>query len=175
VWIWNLLHTRGRTQTEGTERSSSMWERERKWQEDGEKWLVRGSIICIVHHIVAYLPHARKVEPQNQPFISNTHTNNGTVGLRNPFLGYGSVNTSMQAHDITLQQYWLGVTWLIHGAKFLMQQYNWVFCAWSVQSLYNATLVIFQIVQFRSRWGFSWGFTCEVLTSRQRKRNNLPC
>jgi hypothetical protein len=42
---------------------------------------------------VAYLPHARKVKPQNQPFLSNTRTNNGTAGLRNPFLGYGSVNT----------------------------------------------------------------------------------
>jgi hypothetical protein len=42
---------------------------------------------------VAYLPHARKVELQNQPFLSNTRTNNGTAGLRNSFLGYGSVNT----------------------------------------------------------------------------------
>jgi hypothetical protein len=42
---------------------------------------------------MAYLPHARKVEPQNQTFLSNTRTNNGTVGLRNPFLGYGPVNT----------------------------------------------------------------------------------
>jgi hypothetical protein len=42
---------------------------------------------------VAYLPHARKVKPQNRPFLSNTGTNNGTAGLRNPFLGYGSVNT----------------------------------------------------------------------------------
>jgi hypothetical protein len=44
-------------------------------------------------HNVAYLLHARKVERQNQPFLSNTRTNNGTVGLRNPFLGYGLVNT----------------------------------------------------------------------------------
>jgi hypothetical protein len=42
---------------------------------------------------MAYLPHARKVEPQNQPFLSNTRTNNGTVGLCDPFLGYGTVNT----------------------------------------------------------------------------------
>jgi hypothetical protein len=42
--------------------------------------------------IVAYFPHARKVEPQNQPFLSDTRTNNGTAGLRDPFLGYGSVN-----------------------------------------------------------------------------------
>jgi hypothetical protein len=27
-------------------------------------------------NIVAYLSHARKVEPQNQPFLSNTRTNN---------------------------------------------------------------------------------------------------
>jgi hypothetical protein len=40
-----------------------------------------------------YLPHARNVEPQNQPFVSNIRTNNGTAGLRDPFLGYGSVNT----------------------------------------------------------------------------------
>jgi hypothetical protein len=44
-------------------------------------------------HNVAYLPHARKFEPQNQPFLSNTRTNNGTAGLRGPFLGYVSVNT----------------------------------------------------------------------------------
>jgi hypothetical protein len=42
---------------------------------------------------VAYLPHVRKVGPQNQPFLSNTRTNNGTAGLRDPFLGYSSVNT----------------------------------------------------------------------------------
>jgi hypothetical protein len=30
---------------------------------------------------VEYLPHARKVEPQNQPFLSNTRTNKGTAGL----------------------------------------------------------------------------------------------
>jgi hypothetical protein len=42
---------------------------------------------------MAYLPHARKVEPQNQPFLNNTPTNNGTAGLSDPFLGYGSVNT----------------------------------------------------------------------------------
>jgi hypothetical protein len=42
---------------------------------------------------VAYLPHARKVEPQNQPFLSNARTNNGATGLRDPFLGYSPVNT----------------------------------------------------------------------------------
>jgi hypothetical protein len=44
------------------------------------------------YDIMAYLPHARKVELQNQPSLSNTRTNNGTAGLRNQFLGYGSVN-----------------------------------------------------------------------------------
>jgi hypothetical protein len=42
---------------------------------------------------VAYLPRVRKVEPQNQPFLSNTRTIEGIAGLRDPFLGYGSVNT----------------------------------------------------------------------------------
>jgi hypothetical protein len=42
---------------------------------------------------VAYLPHAKKVKPQKQPFLSNTRTDNGTVGLRNLFLVYGLVNT----------------------------------------------------------------------------------
>jgi hypothetical protein len=42
---------------------------------------------------VAYLPHARKIEPQNQPFLNNTRTSYGTAGLRDPFLDYGSVNT----------------------------------------------------------------------------------
>jgi hypothetical protein len=45
------------------------------------------------YNTVAYLPHARKVKPQNRRFLSNTRTNNGTAGLRKPFLGYGSVNT----------------------------------------------------------------------------------
>jgi hypothetical protein len=42
---------------------------------------------------VAYLFNARNIEPQDQPFLSNTRTNNGKAGLRDPFLGYGSVNT----------------------------------------------------------------------------------
>jgi hypothetical protein len=49
--------------------------------------------VCVCVCIVAYLFHARKVEAQNQPFLYNTRTNNGTAGLRNPFLGYGPVNT----------------------------------------------------------------------------------
>jgi hypothetical protein len=50
-------------------------------------------------------------------------------------------HTSTQAHDVRLQQYWLGVTLLVHGAIFVTQKYNWVFCAWTVRRLYNATLV----------------------------------
>jgi hypothetical protein len=46
-----------------------------------------------INDTVAYLPHERKAEPQNQPLLNNTRTNNGTAGLHNPFLGYGSVNT----------------------------------------------------------------------------------
>jgi hypothetical protein len=38
-------------------------------------------------YMVACLPHARKVELQNQLFLSNARTNNGTAVLRNPFLG----------------------------------------------------------------------------------------
>jgi hypothetical protein len=52
-----------------------------------------GINITMEKHSVAYLSHARKVESQNQPFLSNTRTNNGTAGLRNLFVGYGSVNT----------------------------------------------------------------------------------
>jgi hypothetical protein len=97
---------------------------------------------------VAYLPQARKVEPQNQPFLSNTRTNNGTVGLCNLFLGYGPVNTlpcrCMRSHsnstgwesrDLSTARY----SWLNSRTKF------------SVRFLYNATLVIFQIVQFLTR------------------------
>jgi hypothetical protein len=46
---------------------------------------------------VAYLLHARTVEPQKQPLLSNTHANNITTGLCNPFLGNGSVNTFQRA------------------------------------------------------------------------------
>jgi hypothetical protein len=55
------------------------------WASD---WLSR----ILLEYIVAYLPQAREVEPQNQLFLSNTRTNNGTEGLRNSFLGYGSVS-----------------------------------------------------------------------------------
>jgi hypothetical protein len=52
---------------------------------------------------MAYLPHASEVEPQIQPFLSNTRTNNEAAELRNIFLGYGLVHSSTQAHDVTLQ------------------------------------------------------------------------
>jgi hypothetical protein len=42
-----------------------------------------------INNIVAYLPHARKVELQNQSFLSNTRTSNGTAGLHDAFVGYG--------------------------------------------------------------------------------------
>jgi hypothetical protein len=78
----------------------------------------------IFHKTVAYLPHAGKVEPQNQPFLSNTRTNNGTAGLRNPFLGYGPVNqlqrrrmtshsnsTGWESRDLSTARY----SWLNSG------------------------------------------------------------
>jgi hypothetical protein len=49
--------------------------------------------LAFLQNNVAHLPHARKVEPQNRPFLSNTRIINGTAGLRYPFLGYGPVNT----------------------------------------------------------------------------------
>ncbi|PNF30462.1 hypothetical protein B7P43_G12154 [Cryptotermes secundus] len=55
---------------------------------------------------MAYLDHARTVEPQKHPFLSNTHTNNGTVKLYNPLLGNGLINTfPSKRSDITLQKY----------------------------------------------------------------------
>jgi hypothetical protein len=54
--------------------------------------------------MVAYLPHARTVEPQKQLFLSNTRTNNG-IGLCNQLLGNGSVNTlPCRCNDETTQQ-----------------------------------------------------------------------
>jgi hypothetical protein len=71
---------------------------------------------------VAYLPHARTVEPQKQPFLSNTHTNNGTTGLSNPLLGNGLVNTlPHRRNDVTLQQY-LAVMWLVFCVVSATQQ-----------------------------------------------------
>jgi hypothetical protein len=46
-----------------------------------------------------------------------------------------------------------GATWDVFCVVGANQQYNWVFCAWSVQRLYNATLIIFRIVQFSSKRG----------------------
>jgi hypothetical protein len=36
------------------------------------------------YYIVAFLPRARRVEPQKQPILSNIRTKNGTVELCNP-------------------------------------------------------------------------------------------
>jgi hypothetical protein len=65
----------------------------------------RRSIVSLVN-TVAYLPNARRVEPQKQTFLSNTHTNNGTTGLHNPLLGNGLVNAiPHRCNDVTLQKY----------------------------------------------------------------------
>jgi hypothetical protein len=62
---------------------------------------------------MAYLPHARTVEPQKQLVLSNTRTNNGTTGLCNPLLGNGSVNTlPRRSNDVTHQQH-LAITLLV--------------------------------------------------------------
>jgi hypothetical protein len=55
-----------------------------------------------VINILEYLPNAKTVGPQKQPFLSNTRTNNGKVGLCNPLLGSGSVNTlPRRRNDVT--------------------------------------------------------------------------
>jgi hypothetical protein len=65
--------------------------------------------MCIIY-IVAYLPHARWVEPQNHPFLSNMHTNNETAGVSQSISRLRLCkHTSTQPHDVILQQYWLGV------------------------------------------------------------------
>jgi hypothetical protein len=96
----------------------------------------RRVVRCI--YIVAYLPHARKVEPQNQPFLSNTRTNNWNAGLRDPFLGYGSVNTlprrRMTSHSSTG----------LESCDLSTARYSWrnnrtEFSVRSVRRLYNAT------------------------------------
>jgi hypothetical protein len=87
---------------------------------------------------VAYLSHARMVVPQNQSYLSNTCTDNGTVRLCNPFLGYGSANSlPCRRSDVTLQQYWLGVTWIVLCVIFLTQQCICVFCVVSVEAIHN--------------------------------------
>jgi hypothetical protein len=66
-----------------------------------KEWLMRS--VIKYNKTVAYLPHARTVEPQKQP---NTRTNSGTIGLCNPLLGNGSVNTlPSRRSEVTLQQY----------------------------------------------------------------------
>jgi hypothetical protein len=57
------------------------------------------------NNIVAYLPHASKVEPQKQPFLSNTRTNNGRAGFTQSVSRLRPAkHMSTQEHDVTLQQ-----------------------------------------------------------------------
>jgi hypothetical protein len=61
--------------------------------------------VCDIKYNVAYLSHARTVEPQKQPFVINTHTNKGTTEFCNPFLVNGSVNKlPRRRNDFPLQQ-----------------------------------------------------------------------
>jgi hypothetical protein len=107
-----------------------------------ENWRNNGNEMKIFY-IVVYLPQARKVEPQNQPFLTNTRTNNGTVGLHDPFLGYSSVNT-LPRRCMTSHSNCTG--W--ESCDFSMVRYSWhnnrtELSVQLAQSLYNATLVIF--------------------------------
>jgi hypothetical protein len=100
-------------------------------------------------HIVAYLPHARKAEPQNQLFLSNTRTNNGTAGLRNPFPGYSPVNT-LPRRRMTSHSNSTG--WESHNLS--TARYSWrnnrtEFPVGGRCEVY--TLVILQIVQLLTR------------------------
>jgi hypothetical protein len=92
-----------------------------------------------MRYILAYLLHARTVEPQKQPFLSNTHTNNGTTGLCSTLLGNSSVNTLPRRHnDVTTQQC-LGITWLVFSVWSALRNNRTVFSALSVPRLYNAS------------------------------------
>jgi hypothetical protein len=52
----------------------------------------------LAKHIVAYLLHARTVEPQKQPFISNTRTQQWNNGIMQPASRYRlAKHTSAQA------------------------------------------------------------------------------
>jgi hypothetical protein len=56
--------------------------------------------------IVAYLPDTKQAEPQEQPFLSNTRTKNGTTRLCNQLPGNRLVNTlRRRPNDVTLQEY----------------------------------------------------------------------
>jgi hypothetical protein len=60
--------------------------------------------------------------------LSNTCTNNETMGLCNPLLGSSSVNAlPHRRNDVTLQKY-LAITWLVSCMVCTMQQRNCVFC-----------------------------------------------
>jgi hypothetical protein len=63
---------------------------------------MRPVVTCNWGSSVAYLPNARKVEPQKQPFLSKTRTIEAIASLHDPFLGYGSVNT-LQRRRLTSQ------------------------------------------------------------------------
>jgi hypothetical protein len=74
--------------------------------EEADMWNTLIKQFRQLQDIVAYLPHARTVEPQKEAFLSNTRINNCTAGLCKPLLGNGSVNTlPRRRSDITLQQY----------------------------------------------------------------------
>jgi hypothetical protein len=95
----------------------------------------------INYNIVAYLSHVRKAEPQNQPFLSNTRTNIGTAGLRDPFLGYGSVNTLSRRR---MTSHCKNIGW--EARDLSTARYSWRnnttgFSVRSARRLYNATLV----------------------------------
>jgi hypothetical protein len=107
----------------------------------------------VASSIVWRMPHARKVEPQNQPFLSNTRTNNGTEGLRNPFLSYGPVNT-LPRRRMTSHSNSTGC----ESRYFSTARYSWRNSRneFSVRGLcegYIKRLVIFGIVQFSSKRG----------------------
>jgi hypothetical protein len=93
---------------------------------------------------MAYLPHARMVEPQHQPFLSKAPTDNDTAGLCNPFLGYSPLNTlprrCMMSHPTVL--FGSHVTWLLCDILNATIELGFL-CVRSVRRLYNVTLLIF--------------------------------
>jgi hypothetical protein len=63
-----------------------------------------------------------------------------------PLLRNTEVSTSLRQ----LVDARIGATWDVFCEVGANQQYNWVFCAWSVRRLYNATLVRSSSVQFQT-------------------------